>query len=72
MTEPTRGWAAYKVADHVRSHHVVGIGLYADLTADPTIVLDFFGPSPTQHMVRSGQIQFFMYKIQVGSGWVGF
>lgn len=34
-----RGWAAYKVADHVRRHEAVGLGVYANFTADPTIVL---------------------------------
>jgi hypothetical protein len=34
-----RGWAAYKVADHVRHHHAIGMGVYANFTADPTIVL---------------------------------
>lgn len=35
-----RGWAAYKVADHVRDHHAVGLGVYANFTADPSIVVD--------------------------------
>ncbi len=34
-----RGWAAYKVADHVRRHQAVGMGIYANFTADPSIVL---------------------------------
>ena len=34
-----RGWAAYKVADHVRRHEAVGVGVYANFTADPSIVL---------------------------------
>jgi hypothetical protein len=34
-----RGWAAYKVADHVRRHEAVGMGVYANFTADPSIVL---------------------------------
>jgi len=34
-----RGWAAYKVADHVRHHEAVGMGVYANFTADPSIVL---------------------------------
>lgn len=34
-----RGWAAYKVADHVRHHEAVGLGVYANFTADPSIVL---------------------------------
>ena len=34
-----RGWAAYKVADHVHRHEAVGMGVYANFTADPSIVL---------------------------------
>lgn len=34
-----RGWAAYKVADHVRHHEAVGMGVYANFTADPSIIL---------------------------------
>ena len=34
-----RGWAAYKVADHVRHHEATGMGIYANFTADPSIVL---------------------------------
>lgn len=40
MAGRTRGWAAYKVADHVRAHHVVGMGVYANFTSDPSIVLE--------------------------------
>ena len=34
-----RGWAAYKVGEHVRRHEAIGMGIYANFTADPTIVL---------------------------------
>ncbi len=34
-----RGWAAYKVAAGVRRHEAVGMGVYANFTADPSIVL---------------------------------
>ena len=34
-----RGWAAYKVADRVRRHEAVGMGVYANFTADPSIAL---------------------------------
>ncbi|WP_238542251.1 adenylyl cyclase [Sphingomonas sp. PAMC 26621] len=34
-----RGWAAYKVADHVRHHEAIGMGVYANFTADPSIIL---------------------------------
>ncbi|MGL4303898.1 MAG: adenylyl cyclase [Sphingomonas sp.] len=37
--DSNRGWAAYKVADHVRRHEAVGMGVYANFTADPSIVL---------------------------------
>jgi hypothetical protein len=37
--ESPRGWAAYKVADRVRRHEAIGMGVYANFTADPTIVL---------------------------------
>ena len=33
------GWAAYKVADHVRHHRAAGLGVYANFTTDPGIVL---------------------------------
>ncbi len=35
-----RGWAAYKVADHVRNHRAAGMGIYCNFTADPGIVVD--------------------------------
>jgi hypothetical protein len=34
------GWAAYKVADGVRDHRAVGMGIYCNFTADPSIVVD--------------------------------
>lgn len=40
MAGGTRGWAAYKVADHVTQHEAVGMGVYANFTADPSIVVD--------------------------------
>jgi len=40
MAGASRGWAAYKVADGVRQHEAVGLGVYANFTADPSIVLD--------------------------------
>lgn len=33
-----RGWAAYKVADRVQQHEAIGLGVYANFTADPSIV----------------------------------
>ena len=38
-SDSPRGWAAYKVADHVRHHEATGMGVYANFTADPSIVL---------------------------------
>ncbi len=40
MAGGTRGWAAYKVADHVDDHRAVGMGVYSNFTADPRIVLE--------------------------------
>ncbi len=40
MAGTTRGWAAYKVADHVDDHQAIAMGVYANFTADPTIVLE--------------------------------
>jgi hypothetical protein len=37
---PQRGWAAYKVADGVRDHRAVGMGIYCNFTADPSILVD--------------------------------
>ncbi|MGN6818197.1 MAG: adenylyl cyclase [Sphingomonas sp.] len=37
---PRRGWAAYKVADGVRDHRAVGMGIYCNFTSDPEIVVD--------------------------------
>lgn len=35
-----RGWSAYKVADHVIRHEATGMGIYANFTADPSIVVE--------------------------------
>jgi len=40
MAGSTRGWAAYKVADGVTRHEAVGMGIYANFTSDPGIVLE--------------------------------
>ncbi|WP_242098427.1 adenylyl cyclase [Sphingomonas sp. CROZ-RG-20F-R02-07] len=34
------GWSSYKVSDRVQRHHATGLGIYANFTADPTIVVD--------------------------------
>jgi hypothetical protein len=40
MAGKTRGWAAYKVADHVNVHEATGLGVYCNFVADPSIVLE--------------------------------
>ena len=40
MAGKTRGWAAYKVAESVDQHFAIGMGIYANFTADPEIVLE--------------------------------
>jgi len=52
MADGTRGWAAYKVADHVRDHHAVGLGIYANFTVDPRIVLESAVEAPRKPGVR--------------------
>jgi len=46
------GWAAYKVADQVRQHEAVGVGVYCNFTADPSIVLDSAVEAPDAPGVR--------------------
>ena len=38
--DPQHGWAAYKVAEGVRDHRAVGMGIYCNFAADPSIVVD--------------------------------
>ena len=52
MAGSTRGWAAYKVAAHVRDHHAIGLGVYANFTADPSIVLESAVEAPRRPGVR--------------------
>jgi hypothetical protein len=40
MAGKTRGYAAYKVADHVRVHEATGLGVYCNFVANPSIVLE--------------------------------
>ena len=47
-----RGWASYKVADHVERHEAVGLGIYANFTADPSIVVDSAVEAPMRPGVR--------------------
>jgi hypothetical protein len=56
MAGTTRGWAAYKVADHVRSHEAIGMGVYSNFTADPSIVLDNAIEAPRTPGVRFSHV----------------
>ncbi len=40
MDGSRKGWSAYRVADPVQQHEAVGLGIYANFTADPTIVTE--------------------------------
>ena len=50
------GWAAYKVADGVRQHEAVGMGIYANFTADPRIVLQSAVEAPRTPGVRFASV----------------
>ena len=52
MAGKARGWAAYKVADHVHDHQATGLGIYANFTTDPSIVLDSAIEAPAAPGVR--------------------
>ncbi|MGY4397152.1 hypothetical protein ACVWZA_002343 [Sphingomonas sp. UYAg733] len=52
MAGKTRGWAAYKVADRVEDHQAIGLGVYANFTADPGIVLESAIEAPRKPGVR--------------------
>ena len=56
MAGKTRGWAAYKVADTVRQHLAVGMGVYANFTADPNVVLESAVEAPNQPGVRFANV----------------
>lgn len=56
MAGGTRGWAAYKVADHVGRHEAVGMGVYANFTADPSIVLESAVEAPRRPGVRFSNV----------------
>lgn len=60
----TRGWAAYKVADTVEVHEATGMGIYANFTADPSIVLDSAVEAPRRAGVRFASIT----TISLGTG----
>lgn len=52
MAGSTRGWAAYMVADSVTRHEAMGMGVYANFTADPSIVLESAIEAPRAPGVR--------------------
>ena len=56
MAGATRGWAAYKVADNVRVHEAIGMGVYSNFTADPSIVLDSAIEAPRTPGVRFSNV----------------
>ena len=60
----TRGWAAYKVADTVTAHDATGLGIYANFTADPSIVLESAIEAPRRPGVRFSSIT----TISLGTG----
>ncbi|MBD8621034.1 adenylyl cyclase [Sphingomonas sp. CFBP 13728] len=60
----TRGWAAYKVADTVEVHEATGMGIYANFTADPSIVLESAVEAPRRAGVRFASIT----TISLGTG----
>jgi hypothetical protein len=64
MAGKTRGWAAYKVAETVTSHEATGLGIYANFTADPSIVLESAIEAPRRPGVRFASIT----TISLGTG----
>ena len=52
MAGTTRGWAAYKVADRVDDHQAVALGIYANFTAAPDIVVESAIEAPRKPGVR--------------------
>ncbi|WP_380780568.1 adenylyl cyclase [Sphingomonas sp. R86520] len=64
MAGKTRGWAAYKVADTVTAHEATGLGIYANFTADPSIVLESAIEAPRRPGVRFASIT----TISLGTG----
>jgi hypothetical protein len=52
MAGRTRGWAAYKVADHVNVHEATGLGVYCNFVADPSIILESAIEVPKKPGVR--------------------
>ncbi len=56
LADGTRGYAAYKVADHVDVHQAMAMGIYANFTADPGIVLESAVEVPRKSGVAIGDV----------------
>ncbi|WCM25106.1 adenylyl cyclase [Sphingomonas sp. QA11] len=56
MAGTTRGWAAYKVADGVDDHEAVALGIYANFTADPGIVVESAIEAPRKPGIRFSSV----------------
>ncbi|MEO7169417.1 MAG: ABC transporter, partial [Sphingomonas sp.] len=56
MAGTTRGWAAYKVADRVDDHEAVALGIYANFTAAPGIVVESAIEAPRKPGVRFSNV----------------
>jgi hypothetical protein len=56
MAGRTRGWAAYKVADDVEVHEATALGIYANFTADPSIVLESAVEAPRKPGVKFNHV----------------
>lgn len=56
MAGTIRGWAAYKVADRVEDHQAVALGIYANFTADPSIVVESAIEAPHKPGVRFSNV----------------
>jgi hypothetical protein len=52
MDGPSRGFAAYRVADGVTSHEAWGLGSYCYFRANPAVTLDHAFEAPTRPGVR--------------------
>lgn len=67
MAGRTRGYAAYKVADHVRTHEAWGLGIYAVLRNTP-VILDHAIECPRTPGVRFHHMMTARLNRQPGSG----
>ncbi|OCI32878.1 RICIN domain-containing protein [Oerskovia enterophila] len=52
MNGSRRGWAAYKVADHVTTHEAWGLGSYAYFSSNPSVVADNAIEAPNRPGIR--------------------